>query len=127
GGDAGLAGGDGLAVTPTVRAFGPVGAGPLDFAGVGFALAGVRGDGEHYGVGRGGVQDEGDRAGLGVVAGQGGDPGPFGIGPRCLGCPAAVPGAGVSAGEQGVGAVDLIAGGAEVLADRAEVGAAADA
>ena len=31
------------------------------------------------------------------------------------------------AGEQGVGAVDLVAGGAEVLPDRAEVGAAGDA
>ena len=30
-------------------------------------------------------------------------------------------------GEQGVGAVDLVAGGAEVLPDRAEVGAAGDA
>jgi hypothetical protein len=33
----------------------------------------------------------------------------------------------VSAGQQGVGAVDLVAGGAEVLPDRAEVGAAGDA
>ena len=40
---------------------------------------------------------------------------------------ARVPGAGVRAGEQGVGAVDLVAGGAEVLPDRAEVGAAGDA
>ena len=72
-----------------------------------------------------GVQDQGDRAGLGVVAGQGGDPGTVGLGPRCLRCPAAVPGAG--AGEQFVGAVDLVAGGAEVLPDRAEVGAAGDA
>ena len=32
-----------------------------------------------------------------------------------------------AAGEQGVGAVDLVAGGAEVLPDRAEVGAAGDA
>ena len=31
------------------------------------------------------------------------------------------------AGEHDVGAVDLVAGGAEVLADRAEVGAAGDA
>jgi hypothetical protein len=38
-----------------------------------------------------------------------------------------VPGAGVSAGQQFVGAVDLVAGGAEVLPDRAEVGAAGDA
>ena len=38
-----------------------------------------------------------------------------------------MPGAGVSAGEHGVGAVDLVAGGAEVLADRAEVVAAGDA
>ena len=39
--------------------------------------------------------------------------------PRCR--------AGRGAGEQGVGAVDLVAGGAEVLPDRAEVGAAGDA
>ena len=70
-------------------------------------------------------RSEGDRAGLGVMAGQGGDPGTLGLGPRCLGCPAAVPGAG--AGEQLVGAVDLVAGGTEVLPDRAEVGAAGDA
>jgi hypothetical protein len=38
-----------------------------------------------------------------------------------------VPGQGVRAGEQGVGAVDLVAGGAEILPDRAEVGAAGDA
>ncbi|HEY2690731.1 MAG TPA: hypothetical protein VGJ50_19980, partial [Streptosporangiaceae bacterium] len=75
----------------------------------------------------GDVQDERDRLSLGVVAGQGGDPRPAGLGPRCPRRPAAVPGPGVRAGEQGVGAVDLVAGGAEVLPDRAEVGAAGDA
>ena len=79
---------------------------------MGFAFVGVRGDGEHGDAGRVGVEDEGDCAGFRVMAGQGGDPGAVGLGPRCLGCPAAVPGAGVGAGEQGVGAVDLIAGGA---------------
>jgi len=86
GGDAGFAGGDGLAVAPAVGAVGPVGTGPLDLAGVGFALAGVRGGGEHGDAGRGGVQDQGDRAGLGVMTGQGGDPGTLGLGPRCLRC-----------------------------------------
>jgi hypothetical protein len=38
-----------------------------------------------------------------------------------------MPGAGVSAGQQGAGAVDLVTGGAEVLPDRADVGAAGDA
>src|SRR6266571_8684674 len=38
-----------------------------------------------------------------------------------------VPVSGVGGGEQGVGAVDLVAGRAEVLPDRAEVGAAGDA
>ena len=38
-----------------------------------------------------------------------------------------MPGPGVSAGQHGVGTVDLIAGGAEVLPDRAEVSAAGDA
>src|SRR6266487_1673365 len=125
GGDAGFAGGDGLAVAPAVGPFGPVGAAPFDLAGVGFALAGVRGEREHGDARGGGVQDEGDRLSLGVVAGQGGDAGPFGLGPGWLWCPAVVPGAG--GGEQGVGAVDLVAGGAEVLPDRAEVGAAGDA
>ena len=54
GGDSGLAGCDGLAVASAVGAVGPVGAGPLDLAGVGFALAGVRGDGEHGDAGGGG-------------------------------------------------------------------------
>ena len=38
-----------------------------------------------------------------------------------------MPGAGAEAGQHDVGAVDLVAGGAEVLADRAEVGAAGGA
>ena len=47
---------------------------------------------------------------------------------RCpLGVRSAVPGAVVEAFEQGVGAVELVAGGGEVLADRADVGAAGDA
>ena len=44
-----------------------------------------------------------------------------------LGVRSAVPGAVVEAFEHGVGAVDLVAGGGEVLADRADVGAAGDA
>ena len=100
-GDAGFAGGDGLAVTTAVGPVGPVATGPLDFAGVSLALVGVRGDGEHGDAGRGGVQDEGDCAGFGVVAGQGGDPGAIGLGPGQLGYRAAVPGPGVGGGEQG--------------------------
>ena len=73
-----LPAGDGLAVAAAVGAVGPVGAGPLDLAGVGFAFAGVGGDGEHGDVSGGGVQDEGDGAGVGVAAGQGGDPGAVG-------------------------------------------------
>jgi hypothetical protein len=46
GGDPGLAGGDGLAVAPAVGSFGQVGAVLFDFADVGFALVGVRGEGE---------------------------------------------------------------------------------
>src|SRR6185437_9159844 len=47
GGDPGLPGSDRLPVAPAVGPLGPVGAGPLDLAGVGFALAGVRGEREH--------------------------------------------------------------------------------
>ena len=47
---------------------------------------------------------------------------------RCpLGVGSAVSGAVVEAFEQGVGAVELVAGGGEVLADGADVGAAGDA
>jgi hypothetical protein len=74
--DTGLAGGDGLPVAPTVGAFGQVSTVLLDLPDMGLALVGVRGEGEHGDAGGGGVQDEGDRAGFGVVAGQGGDPGP---------------------------------------------------
>ena len=55
------------------------------------------------------------------------DPGAVGLGPGLLRVDAAVPGPVVELGEHHVGAVDLVAGGAEVLADRAEVGAAVDA
>jgi len=41
--------------------------------------------------------------------------------------PVTVPDPGVSACQHGVGAVDLVAGSAEVLADRDEIGAAGDA
>ena len=115
GGDPGLAGGDGLAVAPAVGAFGQVLAGPLDLAEVGLSLVGMSGDGEQGDVGGGGVQDEADRLGLGVAAGQGEDPGAVGLGPGLLRVDAAVPDPVVELGEDHVGAVDLVAGGGEVL------------
>ena len=96
----------------------------FDFADVGFAFVGVGGDGEQGDVGGGGVQDEADGLGLGVAAGQGEDPGAVGVGPGLLGVDAALPDAVVEPGELDVGAVDLVADGGEVLADRAEFGAA---
>jgi hypothetical protein len=62
--------------------------------------------------------------GVGVAAGQGEDPGAVYVGPGLLGVDPAVPDPVVELGEDDVGAVDLVAGGGEVLADRAEVGAA---
>ena len=91
GGDPGLAGGDGLAVAAAVGAFGQVGAVLFDFANVGLALVGVRGEGEHGDAGGGDIQDEGDRLGLGVVPGQGGNEGPVSLRPGRLRCPAVVP------------------------------------
>jgi hypothetical protein len=91
---------------------------------VGFALVGVRGDGEHGDVGGGGVQDEADRLGLGVATGQGQDPGAVGLGPGLLRVDAAVPDPVVELGEFHIGTVDLVADGGEVLPDRAEFGAA---
>ena len=123
GGDPGLAGSDGLAVAPAVGALGQVAAGPLDFTDVGLSLVGVRGDGEHGDVGRGGVQDQADRLGLGVAAGQRKDPGTLVVGPGLLRMDPAVPDPVVELGEHHVRAVDLVAGGGEVLPDRAEFGA----
>ena len=54
GGDAGFAGGDGLTVAAAVGVFGQGLGVALDFANMGFAFFGV-GDGEHDGVGRGGI------------------------------------------------------------------------
>jgi hypothetical protein len=127
GGYSRLAGGDGMAVAAAVGAYGQGLAVALYFADVGFSFIGVGGNGEDGGAGGGGVEDEGDGLGFGVVAGQGNGsgtvdlwPGPFGVG-------SAVSGSVVDAFEQGVGAVELVAGGGEVLADGAEVGAAGDA
>jgi hypothetical protein len=72
------------------------------------------------------VQDEADRAGLGVPAGQREDPRAVGVGPGLLGVDAALADPVVEACEDHVGTVDLVADGGEVLADRAEVGAPVD-
>ncbi len=98
-GHPGLAGGDGLAVAPAVGAFGEALAGSLDLADVGFSLVGVRSYGEHGAVGGGGVHDEDDRLGLGVLAGQGKDPRAVGLGPGLLGNGVAVSGPVVESGE----------------------------
>jgi len=92
-------------------AFAQVGAVLLDLADVGFAFVGVGGEGEHGDARGGRVQDEHDRLGFSVVAGQGGDPGPVGLGPGQLRYRAAMPGPGVSASQHGVGAIDLVASG----------------
>src|SRR6266566_1996071 len=113
GGYPGFAGGDGLAVAAAVGAFGQGLAESFYFADVGFAFVGVGGDGEDGDARGGGVEDEGDRLAVGVAAGQGDRP--------------AVSGLIVESCEHGVGAVDLVAGRAEVLADGAEVGAAGGA
>ena len=127
GGYPGLAGGDGLAVAAAVGAFGQVLAVAFYFADVGFAFADVGGEGEDGGAGGGGVQDEADGLAFGVVAGQGDDRGSVGLGPGLPGggCAFACPL--VEVGEHEVGAVDLVAGGAEVLSDRPKARAAAGA
>ncbi len=127
GGYPGLAGGDGLAVAAAVGAFGEVLAVAFYFADVGFSFVGVGGEGEDGGAGGGGVQDQADGAADGVVAGQGDDRGSVGLGPGLAGGGCAFPCPLVEVGEHEVGAVDLVAGGAEVLPDRAQAGAAAGA
>ena len=127
GGYASFAGGDGLAVAAAVGAFGEVLAVAFYFADVGFAFAGVGGEGEDGGAGGGGIQDEADRLAVRVVAGQGDDRGAVDLGPGWRGSCHALPYPLAEVGEHEVGAVDLVAGGAEVLPDRAEAGAAAGA
>src|SRR5712691_7009079 len=127
GGYAGLAGGDGLAVAPAVGAFGQGLAEALYFADVGFAFVGVGGDGEDGDAGRGGVQDEADGLAVRFVASQGDGLGSVGLGPGLPGEGAGFSGLLVEPGQHEVGAVHLVAGGAEVLADRAEGGAAGNA
>ena len=127
GGYACFAGGDGLAVAAAVGAFGQGLAEALDFAEVGFSFVGVRGDGEDGDAGGVGVEEEGDGLAVGVAACQGHDSGVVGLGPGLLGGVVAVSSSVVDAGEHEVGAVNLVAGGAEVLADRADVGAAGGA
>ena len=85
GGYSGFAGGDGLAVAAAVGAFGQAVAKLLDFADVGFALVGVRGDGEDRGIGGRGIQDEADGLAFGVPVGQGDDLGPSVSGQACSG------------------------------------------
>ena len=123
----GFAGRYGLAVAVAVGAFREGLAPALDLADVGFAFVGVSSDSEDGGAGGRDVEDEGDGLCFGVSAGQGERsgvvdfrPGPFGVG-------SAVAGAVVEVFEQSVGAVDLVAGGGEVLADRADLGAAGGA
>jgi hypothetical protein len=81
GGDPGLVGGDGLAVAPPVRTLWEALAEMLDFADVGLAFVGLRGDREEGGVRGRGVQDEADGLAPGVRAGQGDDPGAVGFWP----------------------------------------------
>jgi hypothetical protein len=74
----------------------------------------------------GGVEDDADCLGLGVLAGQGEDPRAFFVGPCLLGVDAALAHPVVELGQDHVGPVDLVADGGEVLPDRAEVGAPVD-
>ena len=127
GGDAGFAGGDVLAVLLAVGVVGEGGGVALDFADVGFAVGGVGGDGVDGDAGGVGVQDERDSAGFGVAAGQGGDGGGGIVGPGGFGGFEVVAVAVVEFGEHEVGAVELVAGGGEVGAEGAGVGATGDA
>jgi len=122
GGDAGFAVGDGLAVAAAVGAFGQFLGVELDFAEVCFAFLGVGGDRVHGDVRGGGVQHEGDGLAFRVMAGQGGDPRSADLLLELLGTAAGtVPGPVAGVGEHEVGAVHLVAGGAEAGPDRAGI------
>ena len=116
GGDPGLAGGDGLAVAPAVQLLGEALAELLDFADVGLALVGVGGDGQD---GRWRSVASRTRLTVWLLGSRSARAmiwGPSVSGQACaLG--AALPGSLVEVGEHQVSPVELVAGGAEVLAD----------
>jgi len=117
----GLTGDDGLTVAPTVGACGEALAELLDFADVGFAFIDV---GCYEEDGGGGIEDERYPLAVRISVGQGGDFGSLDVWPCLAEEGLAVPGPVTEPGEHGVDAVDLVAGGGEILADRAEFGAA---
>ena len=116
-----------MTVLPAVGPFGQGLAKSFYFARVGFAFGGVRSDGEHDAVGRGRVEDEADRPAFRVEVRQSDGPGTIGLRPGRLGLGPAMSAPVIKAGEHDIGTIDLIAGRAEVLADRAKVGAAGHA
>ena len=77
---------------------------------------------EHDGVGCGRVEDKADPLAFGVQAGKGDDSRTVGLGPRRLGLGPAVPLPLVEVGEHEIRTVNLVAGGAKILADGAKVG-----
>ena len=94
---------------------------------MGLPLVGMSGDGVHSSVGGGGVEDQGDGLGLGVLAGEGQYPGAVGLGPGLAGVDVALPDPVKETGEHDVGPVNLVAGSSEVLSDWSEFGAAVEA
>src|SRR5271156_2717707 len=80
GGDAGFAGGNGLAVAAAVGAFGQGLAVAFDFADVGFTFVGVGSHGEQGDAGGSLVQDQADGPAAGGGLGQGDDLGTVSVG-----------------------------------------------
>jgi hypothetical protein len=120
-----LAGGDGLAVSPAVGALWHGLAEPFYLADVGFSLVGVSGHGEHGDAG--GVQDQGDCLALGIAAGHGDCVRSVDFWPGLPWLAESLPGAFAEPCQHHISPVDLIAGPAEVLIDRAELVCSASA
>jgi hypothetical protein len=78
-------------------------------------------------AGNGGIEDEADRLAFGIPARQGKYPGSVALWPGLLAGGAALPDPLMELCEHHVSPVDLIAGAAEALANRAELGAPVDA
>ena len=110
----------------TVGAIGKALAEPLDLANMGFSFVGVS-DGVDGDVGSGSIEDETDRLAFWVSARYGDYARAVALWPGFVREDAALPNPLVELGKHHIGPVDLIAGAAEILADRTKVGAPIEA
>ena len=126
GGDTSISGGDGLAVVAAIGAFWQCPTVAFYLADVSLQVVGMRGDSEDGDASGGGIKDEADGLVIGALARYGDEAGSLSLRPN-LPWAATVYNPFAEVDQHRIGPVYLVTGGAEILADRAAVGAAVDA